>query len=136
MKAVWMLGCLLIVCSGCAIVTSGPFAPQAGTTAVPRELQLKLGMSAAEVSAIMDRTVTVGYEIDPATGASKPIESRSLFSTEFLTQGAKTYQVDKYIIRDENGIAMTAEDLLYPVVFEHGLLVAKGQAELEQLKSK
>jgi hypothetical protein len=136
MRAVGMLCCLLIVCSGCAIVTSGPSAPQAGTTAVPRELQLKIGMSEAEVSAVMDRAVTVGYEIDPATGASKPIESRSLFSTEFLTQGNKTYQVDKYIIRDENGIAMTAEDRLYPVVFERGLLVAKGQAGLESLKNK
>ena len=136
MKAVIIFCCLMMLCSGCAIVNSGPFFPQAGATAVPRELQLKIGMSQAEVSAIMDRAVTVGYEVDPATGASKPIEARSLFSTEFLTQGNKTYQVDKYIIRNDNGIAVTVEDLLFPVVFERGLLVAKGREGLEALQNK
>jgi hypothetical protein len=126
----------MMACSGCASITSGPFAPQAGTTAVPRELQLKIGMSQAEVSAIMDRVVTVGYELDPATGASKPVEARSLFSTEFLTQGNKSYQIDKYIVLDDNGIAVTVEDLLFPVVFERGLLVAKGRVGLEQLKNR
>jgi hypothetical protein len=136
MKAVCVLCFLMMVCSGCAIITSGPSSPKAGATAVPRELQLKIGMSQAEVSAIMDRTVTVGYEVDPATGAAKPIEARSLFSTEFLTLGNKTYQIDKYIIRDDNGIAVTVEDLLFPVVFEHGLLVAKGRVGLEALQNK
>jgi hypothetical protein len=127
---------LVVVCSGCSIVTSGPLAPKASTAALPRELQLKIGMSQVEVAAIMDRTVIVGYEVDLATGVSKPIQAPSLLSTEILTKGNKTYQVDKYITRDDNGIAVTVEDLLYPVVFEHGLLVAKGREGLEQLQSK
>jgi hypothetical protein len=136
MKEAIVLFSLVMVCSGCSIVTSGPLAPKAGATALPRELQLKIGMSKAEVSAIMDRTVIVGYEIDPVTGKSKPVEAPSLFSTEFIAQGKKTYQVDKYITRDDNGIAVTVEDLLYPVVFDHDLLVAKGREGLEQLTNR
>jgi hypothetical protein len=122
--------------SGCSIVTSGPFAPRSETAKLPRELQLKIGMSQAEVSAIMDQPVIVGYQIDPVTGVSKPVEASSLFSSEFLTKGNKTYQVDKYITRDDDGIAVTVEDLLYPVAFERGLLVAKGREGLEALKKK
>ena len=136
MKTVCVLCGLVMLFSGCAIITSGPSSPQTGATALPRELQLKVGMSQAEVAAIMDRSVTVGFEVDPATGASKPIQARSLYSSEFLALGNKTYQVDKYIIRDNNGIAVTTEDLLFPVVFERGLLVAKGRAGLEQLKQQ
>jgi hypothetical protein len=136
MRAFLLAFSVLLMCSGCAILTDGPFASKTTETALPPELRLKVGMTRAEVSAIMDRPVVVGYEIDPASGKASPVEAKSLFSTELMTVGGKEYQVDKYIIRSDNGIAVTAEDLLFPVVFERGLLVAKGHDGLEQLKSR
>ena len=128
MRTILSVFFLMFVCSGCVTLSSGP--------SLPPELQLQVGMSQAEVSAIMLKPVTVGYEVDPVSGVSRPIEASSLFSTEFLTLGNKTYQVDSYIVRNDNGIAVTVEDLLFPVVFERGLLVAKGLDGLEQVKNR
>jgi hypothetical protein len=136
MRAILLVFFLMLACSGCATLDAGPFTLKTGESSLPPELRLKVGMTQAEVFAIMSKTVTVGYEVDPLSGVSKPIEANSLFSTEILTLGNKTYQVDKYIIRNDNGIAVTVEDLLFPVVFERGLVVAKGRDGLEQLKSR
>jgi hypothetical protein len=128
MRTILSVFFLMFACSGCVTLSAGP--------SLPPELQLKVGMGQAEVHAIMDRSVIVGYEVDPVSSASKPVETGSLFSTEMLTLGNKTYQVDKYIIRSDNGIAVTVEDLLFPVAFERGLMVAKGRDGLEQLKQR
>lgn len=136
MRPIVLVLVLLAACSGCVTVTSGPPPVKAGALAVPPEIELKPGMTVAEVFAIMDRAVTVGYDVDVKTGVARPIEARSLFSTEILTAGNRTCQVDKYIVRTDSGIAVTAEDLLFPVVFERGLLIAKGREGLEALLNK
>ncbi len=132
MQTIFFSLCLMIVCSGCAVTMSGPVAPVSSSVLAVEHL--KKGMGTSEVAMLMDRPVTVGFEVDPATGASKPIEARSLFSTEILTLGGKSYQIDRYIVRMDNGVAVTNAEALYPVVFEKGLLVAHGHDGLEQLK--
>ena len=124
-----MLFLAVVLLTGCAsLPETGSVPPLAG--------KVTLGMTRPEVVAIMDTMVTVGFEIDPLTGADKPVEAKNLYSTEILSLAASVYQVDRYIVRSVNGLASIAEADLFPVVYRNNILVAKGQDGVKALKDK
>jgi hypothetical protein len=134
MKKIFLI-VLCVLCSGCAVISSAPSIFNPGKTANPEQMVQK-GMSRQQVSSIMDKVVTVGFDIDPTTGISRPIETKSLFSSEIMMIKGQSCQVDRYIIRSNNGLAVTSEDALFPVVYEKGVVIAKGWGEFELLKKK
>jgi len=125
---------MLVFLSGCSTMdlpkVSG-FASPARPAALP-----SLGLTRKEVSALMTRPVTVGYQIDPSTGLSKPITANSLYGTEILIIGGETYIVDQYITGDAGAVRGSLEDRLVPMVFKNDLLVGNSQAALDGLKAK
>jgi hypothetical protein len=95
-------------------------------------------MTRAKVAGLMARQVKVGVEIDPVSGEVRPIEIKSLYSTEMLQLGKEVYLVDRYMdgeIQPDKVRGNIADDLLMPMVFYNDLLVAKGREGLEALKS-
>lgn len=124
---------LAVSFGGCTLTVK---APPVAAPAIPAQERISLGMTRDAVTAVMSRPVTVGFEIDPATGTSHPIEVGSLFSSEILSLGAETYLVDYYIVDAEKAQVQIADADLFPVVFRNDLLVAKGQDGLKAIKEK
>ncbi|MFH0753121.1 MAG: hypothetical protein V2A70_00980, partial [Candidatus Omnitrophota bacterium] len=122
MRQAWVLCLMLIGASGCTVVSTSIVPVVLPQNPVDR---LTPGMTRAEVMAIMDARVVVGYEIDPFTGISKPVESKNLYSSEMMEAGGFSYQVDRYIIRP-SAAERVSEAGLFPVVYRNGFLVAKG----------
>ena len=116
--------------AGCVTVPNSVVAPNAGARPSDR---VTPGMTRAAVAAIMDGRVVVGYEIDPDTGLSRPVEAKNLYSSEIVKIGDKAYQVDRYIIRPAMASARIAETELFPVVYKDGLVVAAGRQGLAAL---
>ncbi len=128
-----LMFCLMVFSvMGCAVVSTS-IVP----TAMPWRPadRLTLGMTRAQVLALMDAKVVVGYEIDPVTGVSKPVEAQALYSSERVDIGGLVYQVDRYIVHPP-AAERVAESELFPVVYKDGLLVAKGYDGLMGLKAK
>ncbi len=125
----------LLLLSGCASVD----LPQVSVIAAPsRTISVlpSLGLTRQEVSALMTRPVTVGYQVDPSTGLSKPIAANSLYATEIVTSGGETYIVDQYITGDAGAVRGSLEERLVPMIFRNGLLVGNSRAALDALRSK
>ncbi|GEM_PF-4227081 len=122
---------LAAMCAGCAGLPNSILPP---TVTLPSD-RLTPGITRAAVVAIMDAPVTVGYEIDPFSGVSRPIKVQSLYSSELITLQGGVYQVDRYIVRAPAAGATVAEENLYPVVYKDGLLAAKGRDGLAGLKA-
>ncbi|MBF0330384.1 MAG: hypothetical protein HQL17_00475 [Candidatus Omnitrophica bacterium] len=127
--AVYLLVVLSV--SGCSMVSTS-IAP-AVVAARPVD-RLTLGMTRSEALAIMDAKVVVGYDVDQVSGVSKPIETKSLYSSEMTDINGVAYQVDRYIVRPPASMRM-AESELYPVVYKDGFLAAKGYDGLAGLKA-
>ena len=91
-----------------------------------------LGMTRDNVCALMNRNVLTGYEIDPATGEARPIEMKSLYSTEIMASGAESYLVDFFItgiVKTEDapgGGRMMSAGSLTPMIFKDNILVGMG----------
>ena len=98
--------------------------------------RVTLGMTHAVVSSIMDARVVVGYEVDNATGAEKPVEAQNLYSSEIVKINEISYQVDRYIIRPPQAGSHVGEAELFPVVYKYGLVVATGRNGLAALAVK
>ncbi len=121
----------MIVLGGCSsLPLNSSLLPVASQAMEPT-----LGMTRPQVAALMTRTVTVGYEIDPVTGEAKPLEAKSLYSTEVVPVGNETYLVDSYIIGVPlPGHPVTASGLM-PMIFKDDLLCGKGRDALAALKA-
>ncbi|MEI8011586.1 MAG: hypothetical protein WCI27_03760 [Candidatus Omnitrophota bacterium] len=125
-----LLGMLLLVpvLAGCSsipvpVVSVVSVAPVA---ALPSD-RLSIGMTRAEVVAIMAAQIVVGYEMNAVAGVSKPVKAQNLYSSELVVVKGATYQVDRYIVREPAPGAKVALDALFPVVYKDGLLTAKGR---------
>lgn len=129
-KHLW-LGVLLVGCCGCGTIANS-VVPAAGP--VPLQEQVTLGMTYPNVALVMNGSVVVGYEIDPATGASKPITVQRLYSSEMLNIKDQAYKVDLYILRSPVTGAGVNEGELFPVVYKDGLVVAKGRDGLARIR--
>ncbi len=131
MKKHFWLVLVVIGCCGCGTIANS-VVPAPGP--VPLQEQVTLGMTHAAVALVMDGKVVVGYEIDPATGASKAIMSQRLFSSEMLDVKGQAYRVDRYILRGAATGEGITESELFPVVYKEGLVVAKGRDGLERVR--
>lgn len=128
---------VVLACSGCGVTLRSDVLPAKPAVTTP-----SLGMTRTEVSALMTRTVVMGYDTDPATGKLRPMETGSLYSTEFLTVGKDVYVVDHYI----NGIVkeapstgggrVLAESSLTPMIFKNNILAGQGNEALADLKRR
>ncbi len=126
--------CLL---SGCAVMSgTGPVRPavQPAASQGPFD-KIGLGMKRTEVVPLLDREVTVGYEKDPISGEFTPVKVKALYSTEVLQSNGVPYQVDFYIIADQKAASPEEGDLM-PLIYQNGVLVGKGRAELEALRKR
>ena len=97
---------------------------------------ISLGMTREQVTAAMNKLVTVGFEVDSSSGVTKAIQINSLYSSEVLTLGSQEYQVDYYIVDTQKAQTQIADADLFPVVFQKNILAAKGPAEFTALKEK
>ena len=122
---------------GCA---AGP-GPQgtdnvAAPAVVPGALpEASLGMRRDDIVGLLDREVTAGYEKDQASGEFRPIKARALYSTEMIEVNGITYQVDSYIVAGMKTASPGGNDLM-PLIYQKGILVGKGKAELEALRAR
>lgn len=123
---------MVFMAAGCVTV---PNSVMPTNTEVRPSDRVTLGMTRAMVSSIMDARVVVGYEIDPATGVSRPIEAQNLYSSEILKINGTTYQVDRYIVHPPLAGAQMSEAELFPVIYKYGLVVATGREGLEAVKA-
>jgi tetrahydromethanopterin S-methyltransferase subunit B len=127
---------LLLSFSGCVSVSTLP--PAVPVQVKPAQADpfkgIVLGMGHATVAGLLDGEVTVGFEVDPQTGAFRPIREKTLVSSEVLEIRGQVYQIDMYLPR------MSSEQLLdpsqaaaksYPLIFRDGVLVGKGDADLQ-----
>lgn len=120
--------------SGCVtLTTERPASPAAPAAGDPFPA-VGLGMKRDQVVALLDREITIGYEQDSVSGEFKPLKARSLYSTELLEKNGVSYLVDSYMPADVK-TGTPSESELYPLIFQNGVLVGKGRAELDRLKS-
>ena len=136
MKTLSLLLFSMAALSGCALTMKdvpllNPPVQETGPGA-----GISLGMTREQVTAVMSKLVTVGFEVDPSSGVTNAIQINSLYSAEVLTLGTQTYQVDYYIVDTQKAQIKIADADLFPVVFLNNILAAKGQAELTALKEK
>ncbi len=131
MKRYFYLAALALGCCGCVTIPNSVVPHPAP---VPLSDQVTPGMTFASVAAVMNGKVVVGYELDPATGASRPILSQRLYSSELLSVNGKKYKVDRYIIRAAATGVAVSEAELFPVVYQDGLVVAKGPEGLARIR--
>ena len=135
-----LCACVLVLsAAGCATVSGVPASTtvQGGPVKVDPFSEIAIGMAQAEVVALLNGEVTVGYEADPASGQFKPIRRKTLVSSEIIEDHGQDYQVDMYLPRGgqdaSSGMAQAAVKP-YPFIYSKGALVAKGFAELEALR--
>ncbi|MBF0388405.1 MAG: hypothetical protein HQL20_11265 [Candidatus Omnitrophica bacterium] len=121
---------LLLAVNGCALLPNTSLVPVVQAAPEPT-----LGMTRAQVTAIMSRTVTIGYEVDPVSGAVKPLEINSLYSTEMLTVGNDFYLVDSFITGPAKAGIPVTEAELTPMIFKNDLLCGKGRSALAAIKA-
>ncbi|MBF0122562.1 MAG: hypothetical protein HQL21_04015 [Candidatus Omnitrophica bacterium] len=127
----------MMALSGCALTMKDvPLLGASATQEAGPGSGISLGMTREQVTAVMNKLVTVGFEIDSSSGVTKAIQINSLYSAEVLTLGPQAYQVDYYIVDTQKAQTRIADADLFPVVFQNNILAAKGQAELTALKEK
>ncbi|MEI6438538.1 MAG: hypothetical protein WCO69_07310 [Candidatus Omnitrophota bacterium] len=119
---------LMISVSGCSSLNTSliPAPAAQGPT---------LGMTRAQVAALMTKMVVVGYEIDPSSGAAKPLEVKSFYSTEMLPSGNENYLVDSYITGVLPAGQRVKESGLTPMIFKNDILCGTGHESLAALKA-
>lgn len=132
MKKIFFILVMGLMGAGCVTVPNSVVPP---TNAARPADRVTPGLTRAAVASIMDTRVVVGYEIDPDTGLSKPVEARNLYSSEIIKVREAAYQVDRYIVRPAMASARIAETELFPVVYKDGLVVAVGREGLAALKT-
>ena len=135
-KGIFFLIFLMAAFSGCTLTMKdvpliAPPVQETGPGA-----GISLGMMREQVTAAMGKLVTVGFEADPSTGATKAIQINSLYSSEVLTLGEQVFQVDYYIVDTQKAQTKIADADLFPVIFKDNILAGKGQADLAALKEK
>jgi hypothetical protein len=104
-------------------------------TGIPQTERVLLGMSAAEVSAIIGDQVTIGYEMrnDPH-GTFVPIMVKNPHRTQKMKIGDKTYEVFYYFTGVKQPDGEITDDELTPFIFEYNRLIGKGWNFLSRLK--
>jgi hypothetical protein len=130
MKRIFPVLVLVIMAAGCVTV---PNSIVPATTVTKPSDRITLGMTRAVVASIMDARVVVGYEVDPNTGLSKPVEVKNLYSSEAMKIDGISYEVDRYIVRPPLAGARIGEAELFPVVYKYGLVAAVGHDALAAL---
>ena len=93
------------------------------------------GMRRSAVSALMADTVVVGYEVDPVTGGSRPVEAKSLYSSEIFFVDGQEYLVDSYITGVARSGQPVSESILTPMIFRNDVLIGKGRDALAAVKA-
>ncbi len=128
---------LVLLVSGCATVgIKESVAPIEAVKAPGPFVKVVVGMTHAEVVELLNGKVTVGYEVDPATGAVHSIEASRLYASEVLSVGSQSYRVDQYIAHDTSEGAANVEADLFPLAYKDGILIAKGLLAVEALKAQ
>lgn len=97
--------------------------------------EASLGMRREDVAGLLDREVIIGYEKDPVNGEFVPRKLKSLYSTEVLEANGIEYQVDSYLVVGR-AVGNFGESDLFPLIYQKGILVGKGQVELEAVRSR
>jgi hypothetical protein len=131
MKNLLLVMLLVIMASGCATV---PNSVAPAMPAIQPSERVSLGMTRPMVCTIMDGRVAVRYQIDAATGVSKPVEAQNLYSSEIVRISGTAYQVDRYLLRSPFQPVHITEVELFPVVYKNGLVVARGYDALKALE--
>jgi hypothetical protein len=131
MKRISALIVLLVVCAGCAAVPNSVM--RVDPRLEPAE-RITLGMTRAVVAGIMKARLVTGYEIDPVTGAGKPLEVQSLYSSELVDINGVVHQVDRYLTDSPKDPSRIASADLFDVVYRNGLVVAKGRDAAHTLR--
>jgi len=136
-QRLWVVAGGMWVLSGCATVSTPPEKPVATAVETSPGIlpQASLGMRREDVLPLLTRSATVGYEKDAATGEFRPVRAGALYSTEVVVVNGITYQVDSYVVGDIKAEGAQAHNLL-PLIYQKGILVGKGQSELEALKAR
>lgn len=122
--------------SGCVTVETRKNVEQVTAVALPDPfVKVVIGMTHEEVTALLNDKVILGYEVDPLTETVRPIEVSRLYASEVFSAGEQFYQVDQYIAHDASDGTANVEADLFPLAYKDGILVAKGPAAVEALKT-
>lgn len=117
---------------------------------------VRIGMTLDEVTAMMGRQTTIGYEQSDALtpearlrqeraapgpapladtpGAYRALTIRNPCRREFLQRGDRTYDILYYFTQVRRPDGAISDDELTPLIFEKDTLVAKGWDSLNKLK--
>ena len=133
-RTIWLMA---ILCTGCVVTTPPEFPsePVSISTAVPVKdgkkpltpiTAVTIGMPLSRVRQIMGEAVLTGYTYQKDTGSYRAVEVPAPYRQEQLKSGDTVYNVLFYFthIQKEDGII--ADDELTPLLFEGGVLKAKG----------
>ena len=119
---------LVVLLSGCGLPLRSDIVINP-----PAKLEPTVGMTRVEVQALMNRRVTIGYEVDPVSGASKPVEVQNLYSSEKILVSGQEYWVDSYITGVPTSGGPVSRDMLTPMIFKDNTLAGKGREALVAL---
>ncbi|OGX36308.1 MAG: hypothetical protein A3D87_07155 [Omnitrophica WOR_2 bacterium RIFCSPHIGHO2_02_FULL_50_17] len=149
MKKKGMILFVGVLLSGCVSMETLPEAPDISVQApfpkkggLTRIDTVRVGMSLAEVTAIMGEQTTIGYEqSDALKGAYRSLTINNPHRKGFLKDGEKTYDILYYFMQVRHPDGVISDDELTPLVFategsakQKDVLVGKGWNFLKQLK--
>lgn len=95
------------------------------------------GMPQAEALAVMGDKLKTGYEIkDKKKGFFEPLYIKHPYRIEKAKYQGRTFQIYYFLTQINKPDAVVSDDELTPVLFEKGIVAAKGWDALFELKKK
>lgn len=128
MKRVLALLSFVFILMGCEHIP----APSVGTPEIMQQRfittsQLRMGLSRAQVEALLGKEVVIGYSlIDEQSGQYKPLTVANPQRSEVTSKNNKTYSIDYYLIGIKVADDKTSDDELVPLTFQNDRLIGIG----------
>ena len=129
---------LALLLSGCAVIfetaSDKGVSPQAKIKELVNISQLRLGMSASEVKALLGEQVKVGYQKKEDGQTIESIFLKNPVKEETIEVNQQSYYVQYYYTTIRKADDILADDELTPLIFQKDKLVGIGRDYLLKLK--
>ena len=129
----YILFLLVLLIAGCSTVTMEK--PQVSKGFINKEW-LREGMTKEEAFAVVGKSITIGYAIDPQSKSYNPVKIINPYRAENLRDGDKKYEVYYVFSGVVNADDIVADDELMPLIFEDNNLVGFGLGALTKIKNR
>lgn len=128
MKRLFVVLGFIFILTGCEHVP----VSSVGTTEMMQQRfittsQLHMGLSRAEVVALLGKEVVIGYSlVDEKSEQYKPLTMANPQRSEIVRKNNKTYSVDYYLIGIKVADDKISDEELIPLIFQNDRLIGLG----------